>query len=135
MKAFLIVLLLIGAAFGIPSIRNRIVGPLDPLLSKMGPLGEKIATPARRWQADQEEKLILRRIEEERSQHRPMPAPRTFQSWLKTNVPDLNWKGNDPWGRPYYFIHNRQITTIGSEGPDRLRDTPDDVRLTAPSVY
>lgn len=135
MKTFVVILLLIGAAFGIPSIRNRIVGPLDPLLSKIGPLGDKIATPARRWQADQEFKLILRRIEEERSLRRPMPAPRTFQSWLKTNVPALERQGNDPWGRPYYFIHNRQTTTIGSEGPDRIRDTPDDVRRSAPSVY
>ena len=135
MKALLIILLLIGAAFGIPSIRNRIVGPLDPLLSKLGPLGEKIATPARRWQVNQDHQLIFRRIAEERSLHRPMPAPRTFQSWLKTNVPGLKWGGNDPWGRPYYFIHNRQTTTVGSEGPDRVRDTSDDLRLTAPSVY
>lgn len=134
MKAFLIVILLIGAAFGIPTIRNRIVGPLDPLLSKLGPAGDRIANPARRWQASQEAMLILRRIAEDRNLNKPGPSPLTFQNWVKANVRGLKWQGNDPWGHPYYYIHTRQNMTVGSQAQDRLRDTEDDVRVTLPSL-
>jgi hypothetical protein len=134
MKTFLIVLLLIGAAFGIPPIRNRIIGPLDPVLSKLGPIGEKIATPAKRWEAGQEATLIIRRISENRQINKPVPTPLTFQGWLKANVRGLKRDGMDPWGHPYYYIHTRQNMTVGSQGQDRLRDTPDDVRITVPSM-
>jgi hypothetical protein len=132
MKTFLIIVLLIGAAFGIPAIRNRIIGPLDPILSKLGPIGEKIQTPARRWSATQELTMILRRIGEDKNVNKPLPSPLSFQNWLKTNVRGLDNGGLDPWGRPYYYIHTRQNITVGSQAQDRLRDTPDDVRLTVP---
>jgi hypothetical protein len=134
MKALLIIILLIGAAFGIPSIRNRIVGPLDPMLSKLGPAGEKIATPARRWQTNQEATLIIRRIADDRSLRKPVPTPLTFQNWLKANMRGLKWEGNDAWGHPYYYIHTRQNMTVGSHAQDGLRDTEDDIRVTLPSM-
>jgi hypothetical protein len=131
-KAILIIILLIGAAFGIPAIRNRIVGPLDPILSKLGPIGEAVQTPTRRWTANQEAMLITRRIAEDHNLRKPGPSPLSFQNWVKANVRGLKADGMDPWGRPYYFIQTRQNMTVGSQGQDRLRDTEDDVRLTVP---
>lgn len=132
MKAFLIIILLIGAAFGIPKIRNRIVGPLDPLLSKLGPIGEKIQTPARRYKANNEVTAMIRKLEDERSMRRQLPAPARFQAWVQTNMRALENDGLDPWGKPYYYIHTRQNMSVGSSAQDTLRDTPDDVRITVP---
>jgi hypothetical protein len=132
MKAILIIILLIGAAFGIPSIRNRIVGPLDPVLSKLGPAGEKIQNPARRYKASQEATAITRKLTDERSMRRPMPSPPRFPAWVQANMRSLEIDGLDPWGHPYYYIQTRQEMTVGSVAQDGVRDTPDDVRVTAP---
>jgi hypothetical protein len=132
MKVFLFIILLIGAAFGIPKIRNRIVGPLDPVLSKLGPIGEAVQTPTRRWSAGQEAMLITRKLGEFRNLNKPLPSPLNFQRWLHANVRGLTRDGMDPWGLPYYFIHTRQNMTVGSPGQDRKRDTEDDVRITVP---
>lgn len=134
MKALLIIVLLIGAAFGIPQIRNRIAGPLDPLLSRLGPIGEAVQTPTRRWQANQEMTFILRRITEDRNLRKPLPSPHNFQRWLIANVRGVKNGGNDPWGQPYYYILTRTTMTIGSQGQDMQRDTEDDLRLSAPAT-
>jgi hypothetical protein len=133
MKAFLIIMLLIGAAFGIPAIRNRIAGPLDPLLSKLGPIGEMVQTPTRRWTANQEAMAIAHKLTSDRANlNKPYPPPPQFYNWLKKNMRGLKNDGLDPWGNPYYFIHTRTEMTVGSHAQDGVRDTPDDVRFITP---
>ena len=132
-KFLVIFVLLLGAAFGIPPIRNRIAGPLDPVLSKLGPVGEKMQNPVRRWATKNEEMLIIRKLAEHHNQRRDMPSPLGFQGWIKQNFRSgSNDAGLDPWGRPYYLVHTRQRITVGSQGPDRKRDTSDDVRVSVP---
>ena len=132
-KYILIFIVLVGAAFGIPAIRNRIAGPLDPLLSKLGPVGDKIQSPVRRWAAKNEEMLIIRKLAEHHNQQRDLPSPLAFQGWVKQHFRGVeNDAGLDPWGRPYYLIHTRNQITVGSQGADRKRDTPDDVRVSVP---
>lgn len=132
LKIILIGAVIIGAMFGIPPIRNRIAGPLDPFLSKLGPVGEKIQAPARRWAAKNEEMLIIRKLAEDHNQNKGVPSPLAFQGWIKRNFHGGVKEGMDPWGRPYYLIHTRQQLTVGSQGPDRLRDSSDDIRVSVP---
>ena len=131
-KILFVVIIMLGAAFGIPQIRNRIVGPLDPVLSRMGPLGDKINAPAKRWAARNEINLIIRKLAEDHNQNRGTPSPLGFQGWLKQNFRGGINDGGDPWGRPYYLVHTANQITVGSQGADRLRNTPDDVRLSVP---
>lgn len=132
MKVFLILIVAIGAAFGIPSIRNRIAGPLDPVLSKLGPLGEKIQTPAKRWSAKNEADVIVRKVADLKDQNRPFPPPRQFTKWIQQNMRGLERKGMDPWGRPYYLERAQKQVTVGSVAQDGVYDTADDVRSTLP---
>ena len=132
-KYVVIFIFILGAAFGIPAIRNRIAGPLDPVLSKLGPIGEKIQTPTRRWATKNEEMLIIRKLAEQHNQQKEMPSPLAFQSWIKQNFKGRGTEaGLDPWGRPYYLIHTRNQITVGSQGADRRRETPDDIRVSVP---
>lgn len=132
MKLLLIIVLLVGAAFGIPAIRNRIAGPLDPVLSKLGPAGEKIKTPFQRWAAKNEATAIVQRLSEDNIQRKPLPTPRSFQDWVRQNIRSETDATTDPWGHPYYFVLTRQQMTVGSIGKDGQRNTPDDILATMP---
>lgn len=132
LKVIVIAVVFLGAAFGIPAIRNRIAGPLDPVLSKLGPVGEKMQAPARKWAAKNEEMLIIRKLAEAHNQNKGIPSPLSFQSWIKANFHGGVKEGMDPWGRPYYLIHTKQQLTVGSQGPDRRRNSADDIRVSVP---
>ena len=129
-KIIFVVVVLLGAAFGIPEIRNRIAGPLDPVLSKMGPVGDKVQAPARRWAARNEANIIIRKIAEAHNQNKDVPTPLRFQVWMKQNFRGGINEGRDPWGKPYYLIQTRSQITVGSQGPDRTQNTTDDVRVS-----
>lgn len=130
MKFLLILIVAIGAAFGIPSVRHRIMTPLEPVLVRVGPIGEKLATPARRWNAKNEAEVIARKVAEQKDLHRPFPTPRRFTQWIQQNMRGLERKGMDPWGNPYYLERTDRTITVGSAAQDGVPGTEDDVRVT-----
>jgi hypothetical protein len=130
MKVLLLILLLIGAAFAVPSIRNRLAGPMDPLLARLGPVGEKIRTPARRFTAHNEIQAIIGRLNEEKLQGRSLPRPVQFRQWVHDKMRGDIQDGIDPWGQPYYYSRTRTHAVVGSAGADQQRDTQDDVRIS-----
>jgi hypothetical protein len=132
MKVVLLIVLLIGAAFAVPSIRNRLAGPLDPVLAKLGPVGEKIRTPALRFNAHNEIQAIIGRLNEDKLQGRSVPAPNQFQRWVRDKMRGNIQDGKDPWGQPYYLIRARSQAIVGSAGQDMHAGTPDDIRITTP---
>ena len=131
-KIIFVVVVLIGAGFGIPQIRDRITPPLAPLLNRLGPIGDAVQNPTKRWAAKNEINLIIRKLAEDHNQNRGIPSPLGFHVWLRQNFRGGINDGGDPWGRPYYLIHTSSLVTVGSQGPDRQRDTSDDVRLSVP---
>lgn len=132
MKVLLLVLVLVGAAVAVPSIRHRLAGPLDPVLARLGPLGEKIRTPARRFNAHNELQAITGRLKEDRLMGRRIPTPRQFHAWVRAHMRGDIQDGIDPWGQPYYLTKSRTHFTVGSAGQDTLAGTPDDVRISTP---
>lgn len=131
LKFVVIFILILGAAFGVPSIRARISPPLLPVLEKLGPVGDKLQAPVKKWAASNEAHVLLRRLAADYAQNRTLPSPLRFQIWIKQNTKSGKG-GMDPWGRPYYMIHRAHELVVGSPGPDRIRDTADDVRAKAP---
>ena len=130
MKVLLLVLLLLGAAVTVPAIRNRLAGPLDPVLAKLGPLGEKIRTPALRFNAHNEIQAIIGRLNEDKLQGRAVPPPNQFQRWVRDKMRGNIQDGKDPWGQPYYLVRARTHAIVGSAGADMQAGTPDDIRIT-----
>lgn len=132
MKVLLLVLLLLGAAFTVPAIRNRLAGPLDPVLARLGPVGEKVRNPVRRFNAFNEIQAIIGRLNEDKLQGRPVPPPNQFQRWIHDKMRGDIQDGRDPWGQPYYLVRSRGYATIGSAGQDMQAGTPDDIRDSTP---
>jgi hypothetical protein len=132
LKIIGIVILALGAAFGIPSVREKISPVLAPVTNRFGGVGDKMGEPAKKWAAKNEANVLLRKLAQEHSMGKELPTPLNFITWVKTNT-KAGKRGMDPWGRPYYLIRGATVITVGSPGPDRTRNTADDVRATAPA--
>jgi hypothetical protein len=113
----------------VPAARNRIGVAALPLLERMGPLGERAANPFRRWEARNEMMFFLRIMQDDRTESRALPDERGFQEWVRRRMPQET--GADPWGGDYWLRRRGSEYTIGSNGPDGVRDTDDDVTHSA----
>lgn len=131
LKFVVIGALVLGAVFGIPSLRAKLSPVIDPIVNKLGPVGGKVSEPGKRWAAKNEANVFLRRLTEDYAQGRKLPSPTSFITWVKTNT-KAGKKGLDPWGSPYYFNHPQHLLVVGSRGPDKIRNTPDDIQVSAP---
>lgn len=131
LKFLLIFIFLVGAAFGIPAVRARITPPLAPLLDRLGPVGRKLSDPAKKIAARNEAGFLLRKLAADYQQNKALPDPLRFRVWMKQNT--HGGKGGlDPWGHPYYMVRAHKKLGVGSQGPDRKRNTADDIRVTVP---
>lgn len=131
MKYFIIFIVLFGAAWSIPPVHAKLRPLFDPIQRALGPVGDKMGRPAKRWAAKNEANVLLRKIAEDFASKKTMPSPSSFQRWVKTNTRGGN-KGMDPWGSPYYMLHKAHQVSVGSRGPDKIAQTPDDVVASAP---
>jgi hypothetical protein len=129
-KFVIIIIFLLGAGFGIPKTRARLMPFFAPVIEKLGPVGRKITAPAKRWSAKNEETVLLQKLQDQHADHKELPTPLEFQTWMHIYTHGEN-RGLDPWGHPYYLIHEQHQITVGSQGPDRVRNTADDVRTSA----
>jgi hypothetical protein len=127
MKYLLVILIVLGFAWTIPSARVRIQEALEPLGAALRPAVDWALNPTRRAGAAREAQFILREIENQRQMGRGYPAPGGFQDWVRTTVESVD-DGLDPWGEPYYLEMTRQHVIVGSAGPDRAIGTADDIR-------
>ena len=122
-----IVALAIGAGMGIPEIRAKLAPHVGRLLA---PVAEKAGDPLKKWSAKNEVKALLHKLSLEDARGRPLPSPLDFQMWVRTNT-KAGKRGLDPWDRPYYLLTAPRRITVGSAGPDRKRNTRDDIRVSA----
>lgn len=131
LKGIVIAIFVLGALFGIPATRAKLMPVAQPVLTKLGPVGAKISNPVKRWSAKNEETVLLRKLADQHADHKELPDALDFPSWMRTYASGTD-HGLDPWGHPYYLVHEGHQITIGSQGPDRRRNTADDVRISAP---
>lgn len=130
----LIVLLLIfaGASATVPSLRERVEPRVVPVwdfaYQKVRPLIRKVLDPVLRWSAVKEARSIGRDLRRREMSLQPLPGPREFPRWV-AQTQQTGRGGLDPWGSPYYLIVGRDSLFVGSPGPDKERDTEDDVRV------
>lgn len=122
-KFFFIGLVVILAVTTIPAIRSRV---MPPVARALGPTGEKIATPVKRWKAKNGANNLLREMRADATAGRKMPQPFEFTVWARQEMRDPT-AGTDPWGGLYYLKPGRNLMTVGSPGPDGLKNTADDV--------
>ena len=133
MKWLIILVIAVGAAFGIPSIRARIAPPLEPVLARLGPIGRAIQTPAKRFNAKNEADVIVRKLADWKLRNLALPTERNFTKWIKQNMRGLEHDGMDPWGNPYYLVRAGKHMSVGSAAQDGIPKTDDDIIASAPN--
>lgn len=128
-KNGLIVLVLLGFAWSYPPSRRSMTNALAPALERLGPAGDWMMEPTRRYDARNEIEFIVDQIGMARTEGRPLPTARSFQQWLQQRVTTKRG-GKDPWGEPYYLVVVSGTLSVGSTGPDGARNTADDLKRT-----
>ena len=128
MKRFIVFIVVLAIVWAIPEARNRIGVAALPLLERLGPVGERVANPFRKWKARSESEFYLRMINDDHAEARPLPEERQFKEWVLRRMPEET--GVDPWGSDYWLRRRGTMFTVGSSGPDGQRDTADDVAVT-----
>jgi len=128
-KKILVVVLLFGLAWAYPPTRARMVVAAQPVLIRMGPVGERIITPVQRYNTRTEVNFIADQIILSKTEGREIPDERTFSRWIQKRLLTKN-QGRDVWGHAYYLVRVSGSITVGSVGEDGQRGTADDIRKT-----
>lgn len=129
MKKVLVVLAIIAALWTVPATRSKMVIVAQPLLTKLGPFGERLITPAHRYSARTDVKRFIKRMREDTAQGKRLPEARGFTAWA--NYRQDEDVSVDPWGNAYWMARKGRQVTVGSNGPDGRRETADDLTETA----
>ena len=124
-KYLIIFLIVFGAVTTVPQIRSRV---MPPLARALGPTGERMMTPWKKWEAKTDVEDLARELRQENTAGRPYPAPQDFTAWAKREMRDPE-AGVDPWGTRYYLKPGRTLV-VGSPGPDLKKGTADDITVT-----
>ncbi|MEX0906724.1 MAG: type II secretion system protein GspG [Gemmatimonadota bacterium] len=132
MNRIVAIILVVAIIFAVPPLRARGAVLMEPVIERLGPVGDAIANPIRRYSANNKVKHVLNVIDNDRELgRRPPPKdPEAFNPWMRRRVPEDT--GLDPWGNQYWMQYGDRTVTIGSNGPDGVRGTEDDVAETAP---
>jgi hypothetical protein len=128
MRRLLIGIVLVGLTWSIPELRQR---TWQPVLVRLGPVGARAMEPSRRAGARSNANHLLRTMLADHNQGRQIPDARGFEAWSKRRFRDPTVLV-DPWGSNYYIERTGGQLTVISPGPDRKRNTADDIRASSP---
>jgi hypothetical protein len=124
MRMLIAVIVILAVIWAIEPARQRVTAAAVPVLEALGPVGEFALRPARRMGAKSQARQITRMITIERNENREVPDARSFDRWLARRMPDDRL---DPWGNVYWLDLRTNTLTVGSNGPDGVRGTDDDI--------
>jgi hypothetical protein len=105
---------------------------VPPLRERARPQIEYVLNPVYRWEAKNRVHAIQRVLERERSQGSILPRPREFNRFLAAR--EGAQAAVDPWNEPYFLVTTRRTFRVGSSGPDRQRNTTDDILSEAQPI-
>jgi hypothetical protein len=119
-KFFILLILLLGAAFSFPQTRPMMVDVLGPLLN-----------PVLTWQTRGEISQITRELQALYRSGQSLPDQgEEFQRWMLQNF--QGGSSLDAWGNGYSVKRWTDSIGVVSRGPDLEINTPDDIVETIP---
>ena len=130
MKKVLAFLLVLAVIWAIPPVRAALMEKLHPVFAKLGPVGEKAATPMRRYTARTQINAVLTNLKQRSEEGRQVPTVQEFPRFLRDHPPS-DKRDLDPWGTAYFMSKTGRTITIGSAGPDGVRGNADDITKSA----
>jgi hypothetical protein len=114
-KFFILLILLLGAAFYFPQTRPMMLDVLAPVLN-----------PVLTSQTTGEIQQINRELQTLTGTGQSIPTPGVnFQDWMNRNF--QGGSSLDAWGNPYSLRVWRDSVGVVSRGPDQEINTPDDI--------
>jgi hypothetical protein len=127
-KMLIIAAVVLAALFTAPATRVHMLLLAHPVLEKLGPFGERLATPAKVYATKNDVSNLIRLLAIERNDRRRLPNERDFAAWAKRHAGD---DAIDHWGHPYWIRKlGADSLIVGSNGPDGKRRTADDIQQT-----
>jgi hypothetical protein len=131
LKKIVILVVALGFAWSVPSVRARVATALAPAFSLLGPVGYRMQQPMRKYQAETDLKFIDDQLQMAKTEGRPLPSSgKSFNEWLSVRR-GAGDRGKDPWGNLYWMIGKSGSMTLGSNGPDGTANTEDDITRNA----
>ena len=116
-----ILVALLATVLLVPQLRERVRPQMEYALN-----------PIYRWEARNRVKTLQHTLERERSEGNALPPARTFTQFIAAREgPEA---AMDPWDQPYYLVSTRRTFRVGSPGPDRRRNTADDILSEAEAL-
>ena len=106
-------------------IALAVVLMVPQLRARARPQIEYVLNPVYRWEARNRVHDVHRVLARERSQGATLPRPRDVSQFLAAR--EGPQAALDPWSEPYYLVTTRRSFRVGSSGPDRVRNTADDI--------
>lgn len=113
-------------------IALAVVLMVPQLRARARPQIEYVLNPVYRWEAKNRVTDVQRVLVRERSQGATLPRPRDFTQFLTAR--EGPQAALDPWSEPYYLVTTRRSFRVGSSGPDRVRNTTDDIVSPAEAI-
>jgi hypothetical protein len=113
-KLILLIIVALGIAMAVPSTRATLMEKAAPV---MNGFKAKLVPGRLKVMADQ---LAIR-------VNRGEGFPSSWEGWLQR---DFTGEPQDPWGNIYFLQTSRAGFTVGSNGPDGVQGTEDDIKVT-----
>ncbi len=123
-RLILYLLIAIGAVATVPALRKRAEGPASALWARLDPVVKSFTDPIRASVTRKEEAALADQLRQVHNAGQKLPDPDDFQRWinLTTTV------SRDGWNNQYYLVSESNGSLwVGSNGPDGLRSTDDDI--------
>ena len=119
-RLFLLVILAAVTWFYFPETRALLLDAAEPLV-----------LPVMRWSTEEEMATVGRNAVDHERLTGALPAGPTWISWLQYRYVSDEAR-TDPWGSTYQLEASKDSVWTLSYGPDRIRGTPDDFRISTP---
>jgi hypothetical protein len=94
-------------------------------------VAEPVVLPVMRWSTEEEMATVGRNAVERERLTGQLPAGEAWLSWLQFRYASDEAR-TDPWGSTYQLEVSKDSVWTLSYGPDRIRGTPDDFRVSTP---
>jgi hypothetical protein len=92
---------------------------------------EPIVVPVLRWSTEEEMATVGRNAVDHERLTGSLPMGPEWLTWLQYRYATEEAR-TDPWGSTYQLEASKDSVWTVSFGPDRVRGTPDDIRVSTP---
>ncbi len=123
-RLILYLLIAIGAVATVPALRKRAEPPAAALWARLDPVVRSFTDPIRASVTRKEEAALVDQLRSVHNTGQKLPDPGEFQHWINQTTT----VSRDGWTNQYFLVTGDDGScSVGSNGPDGLRSTSDDI--------